>query len=166
MTLVGGNGVRPDRERLRRLYEEHGRGLIAYACAFVSGFAAAEDILHQVFERLLRNGTELEEPPAPYLYRAVRNASLNYVRDRSRDAEWNGEWLERPAGMGDDALVLQSALRELPEEQREIIVLRVWAQMSFDEAAATVGISPKTAASRYRYGLEKLRAQFNPRPKG
>lgn len=166
MTLVGGSGGKPDREKLRRLYEEHGRGLIAYACAFVSGFAAAEDILHHVFERLLRNGIELEEPPAPYLYRAVRNASLNYVRDRSRDAEWNGEWLESPAGKSDDALVLQSALRELPEEQREIIVLRVWAQMSFDEAAATVGISAKTAASRYRYGLEKLRAQFNPSPKG
>jgi len=162
VTLVGVNGVKPDREKIRRLYEEHGRGLIAYACSFVSGFAAAEDVLHQVFERLLRGGIELEEPPAPYLYRAVRNAALNVVRNRSRDAQLDDGWLESPAGMGVEGIVLQSALRELPEEQREMIVLRVWGQMSFDEAAATLGISPKTAASRYRYGLLKLREQFNP----
>jgi DNA-directed RNA polymerase specialized sigma24 family protein len=45
---------RCDRDSVRRLYEEHGRGLIAYACSFVASFATAEDILHQVFERLLR----------------------------------------------------------------------------------------------------------------
>ena len=165
MALVGLNGSKPDREKLRQLYEEHGRGLIAYACSFLRGFAAAEDVLHQVFERLLRGHIELTDTPVPYLYRAVRNASLNYVRDRSRDAELTDDWLESPAGMNDAGVVLQSVLRELPEEQREMIVLRVWGQMSFDEAAATLGISPKTAASRYRYGLLKLRAQFNPMAK-
>jgi len=161
VTLVGVNGLKPDKDRIRRLYEEHGRGLMAYACSFLNGFTAAEDVLHQVFERLLRGGIKLDDPPVPYLYRAVRNASLNYVRDRSRDRELDDGWLESPPGMEEAAVVLQSALRELPEEQREMIVLRVWGQMSFDEAGATLGISPKTAASRYRYGLLKLRAQFN-----
>jgi RNA polymerase sigma-70 factor (ECF subfamily) len=51
-------------------------------------------------------------------------------------------------------------MRELPEEQREVIMLHVWGQMSFEETAAALGISPNTAASRYRYGLSKLREQF------
>lgn len=162
MTLVGVNDVKSDKDKLRQLYEQHGRGLIAYSCTFLRGFAAAEDILHQVFERLLRGDIELTDTPAPYLYRAVRNASLNYMRDRSRDAELADDWLESPQGLDDAGLVLQSALRELPEEQREMIVLRIWGQMSFNEAAETIGISPKTAESRYRYGLQKLRTQFNP----
>jgi RNA polymerase sigma-70 factor (ECF subfamily) len=162
VTLVGVNDVKSDKEKLRQLYEQHGRGLIAYSCTFLRGFAVAEDILHQVFERLLRGNIQLTDTPAPYLYRAVRNASLNYMRDRSRDAELPDDWLESPAGMDDAGLVLQSALRELPEEQREMIVLRIWGRMSFEEAAETIGISPKTAESRYRYGLQKLRAQFNP----
>jgi RNA polymerase sigma-70 factor (ECF subfamily) len=156
------NDVKPDRENLRQLYEKHGRGLIAYAGSFVRGFAAAEDVLHQVFERLLRGDIELTNSPVPYLYRAVRNASLNYVRDRARDTELADDWLESPTGLDEAGVVLQSVLQELPEEQREMIVLRVWGQMSFEEAAGTLGISPKTAASRYRYGLMKLRAQFNP----
>jgi RNA polymerase sigma-70 factor (ECF subfamily) len=167
VALVGFNGAHPDREKLRQLYEEHGRGLIAFACSFVRSFAAAEDVLHQVFERLLRSNIELPDPPAPYLYRAVKNAALNHVRDRSRDVELDhDDWLEHPPGMEEAAVMLQSLLRSLPEEQREIIILRIWGQMSFDEAAGTLGIPLKTAASRYRYGLEKLRAEFNPKLKG
>jgi RNA polymerase sigma-70 factor, ECF subfamily len=164
VTFIGSNGVRPDRDEIRRLYEEHGRGLIAYACSFLHGFTAAEDVLHQIFVRLLRGDIRLESPCAPYLYKAVRNASLNYLRDRSRDTELDDVWLESPSGMTEDAVLLQSALRELPEEQREVIVLHVWGQMSFEEVAATIGIPAKTAASRYRYGIEKLRLQFNPVP--
>ena len=54
-------------------------------------------------------------------------------------------------------MALQSALRMLPDEQREVLVLRIWGQLMFDEAAAVIGVSPNTAASRYRYGLAKLK---------
>jgi RNA polymerase sigma-70 factor (ECF subfamily) len=166
LALVGFNGERPDREKLRQLYEQHGRGLAAFACTFVRGFAAAEDVLHQVFERLLRSNIILPDPPVPYLYRAVKNAALNHLRDRSRDVELTGDWLQAPPGMQETGIMLASLLDSLPEEQREVIVLRVWAQMTFDEVADTLGIPLKTAASRYRYGLEKLRAEFQPKAKG
>lgn len=155
-----------DREQIKRLYEQHGRGLIAYACTFLPGFASAEDVLHQVFERLLRGGIEIEGPPAPYLYRAVRNAALNDLRNRARDVVLDDSWIEGPRDMRDAALVLQSALRDLPLEQREVITLRVWSQMTFDEVATTLSISPKTAESRYRYGLSKLKEVFQPVTKG
>jgi RNA polymerase sigma-70 factor, ECF subfamily len=146
-----------DRNEVRQLYEQHGRALLAYACAFLHDPSEAEDVLHQVFLQLLRDGaTQISSPG--YLFRAVRNHVLNQIRDRSREVALDSEaqWLESPSGSTETALALQSALRTLPEEQREVIVLRVWGQMTFDEVAGVVGISPNTAASRYRYGLAKL----------
>jgi RNA polymerase sigma-70 factor, ECF subfamily len=67
------------------------------------------------------------------------------------------QWLESSSDSTETALALQSALRVLPEEQREVVVLRIWGQLTFDEIAGVVDISPNTAASRYRYGLMKLK---------
>jgi len=156
------------REEAMRLYEQHSRGLLAYACSFVTSFASAEDALHQVFERLLRGDIEIADSPVPYLYRAVRNASLNQIRSRSREVDLAGMedgWLVSPAGMRQTGLELQSAMHGLPEDQREIILLHIWGQMSFEDCAAALGISPNTAASRYRYGLSKLREQFQTTPR-
>ena len=146
-----------DRNEVRRLYELHGRALLAYACAFLHDSSEAEDVLHQVFLQLLRDGaTEILSPG--YLFRAVRNRALNHLRGRSREVALDGsvQWLESPSGSTETALALQSALGTLPQEQREVIVLRVWGQMTFEEVAEVVGVSPNTAASRYRYGLAKL----------
>jgi RNA polymerase sigma-70 factor, ECF subfamily len=150
-----------DRNEVRELYELHGRALLAYACAFLHDPSEAEDVLHQVFLQLLRDGrTEIESPG--YLFRAVRNRVLNHLRGRSREValgdapDERAQWLESPSNSTETALALQSALGTLPGEQREVIVLRVWGQMTFEEVAAVVGVSPNTAASRYRYGLAKL----------
>ena len=151
---------RLDRDTVRRLYEEHARGLLAYACSFVTSFSTAEDVLHQVFERLLRGDLAITRAPVSYLYRAVRNACLNKVRDRASEVDFDEGWLECPAGMEYTALELQFALRELPEQQREVILLHIWGQMSFEEVASALEIPANTAASRYRYGLSKLREQF------
>lgn len=153
-------GNRIDRDQIRKLYEHHSRGLFAYACSFVASFACAEDALHQVFERILRGDLEIEGEVVPYLYRAVRNVALNQIRNRSREVNLDDTWLESPAGMELTGFELQSSLQDLPEDQREVIVLHVWGGLSFEAVAAALGISPNTAASRYRYGLSKLREQF------
>jgi RNA polymerase sigma-70 factor (ECF subfamily) len=151
---------RLDRDSVRRLYEDHARGLLAYACTFVASFATAEDVLHQVFERLLRGDLAITGAPVSYLHRAIRNASLNKIRDSAAHVNFDEGWLDSPSGMEQTAVELQSALRELPEQQREVILLHVWGQMSFEEVGAALEIPPNTAASRYRYGLSKLREQF------
>ena len=148
------------RDEIRKLYERHSHGLFAYACSFVSSFASAEDVLHQVFERLLRLDVEISGSPVPYLYRAIRNSALNQIRDRSREVTLDDAWLDTPTGLEQTGIELQSALQELPEEQRKVIVLHVWGGLSFDEVATALGLSSNTAASRYRYGLSKLRDQF------
>ena len=143
----------------RALYERHGRALLAYACALLRDPSAAEDVLHQVFLNVLRGKASIDGEPVRYLFRAIRNSALNHIRGQSREVELAGAgvWLESPNGSTETSLALQSALGTLPAEQREVVVLKIWGQLTFEEAAAVIGISPNTAASRYRYGLEKLR---------
>ncbi len=147
-----------DVDQVRRLYEIHGRALFAYACAFVRDPSDAEDVVQEVFLRLLRGVATGSLSPG-YLFRAVRNGALNDIRRRSREVDLDGEvqWLESSSDSSETALALQSALRVLPEEQREVVVLRVWGQLTLDEIAGVMDISPNTAASRYRYGLMKLK---------
>jgi len=143
----------------RGLYERHGRALLAYACALLRDPSAAEDVLHQVFLNVLRGRAAINGDPVPYLFRAIRNTALNHIRGQSREVELAGAgvWLESPDGRTEESLALQSALATLPAEQREVVVLKIWGQLTFEEAAAVIGVSPNTAASRYRYGLEKLK---------
>ena len=155
---------RLDYDEVGRLYDRHGRALLAYGCSLLRDPSAAEDVLHQVFVKLLRGRMDIVGPPAAYLFRAVRNAALNHMRGRSREVDLkdDGRWLEGPAGTEETAIALQSALQMLPDEQREIVVLRMWGQLSFAEAAEVAGVSPNTAASRYRYGLAKLKEIWKP----
>ena len=64
--------------------------------------------------------------------------------------------------MEENALALQAALADVPDEQREVLILRIWGQMTFEEAASALDISPNTAASRYRYALAKLKERLKP----
>ncbi len=138
--------------------------LLAYARALVPDLAAAEDALHQVFLRLLKGDIRIAGEPLPYLCRAVRNAALNSLRRTARDVELEPAtaWLESPPGAGELGIAIEQALASLPQEQREVVVLRAWGQLTFDEVAQALEIPANTAASRYRYALAKLREQLKP----
>jgi RNA polymerase sigma-70 factor (ECF subfamily) len=144
---------------IRQLYETHGPALLAYASALLRDPSAAEDVLHQVFLNLLRGRAAAADQPVAYLFRAVRNGALNHIRGHARETELAGcgVWLESPDGSAETSLALQSALKALPDAQREVVVLKIWGELTFEEAAEVIGVSPNTAASRYRYGLEKLK---------
>jgi RNA polymerase sigma-70 factor (ECF subfamily) len=148
---------------VRQLYEEHGRAMLAYASALLRDPSAAEDVLHQVFLKLLGGRAAVNGEPRAYLFRAVRNGALNHIRGQSREVEFDAAvlWLESPGASRETVVALQSALQALPQEQREVVVLHLWGQLTFEETAAIVGISPNTAASRYRYALAKLKEIWN-----
>jgi RNA polymerase sigma-70 factor (ECF subfamily) len=137
---------------------------MAYACSLLGDVASAEDVIHQVFERLLRGDLVITGAPAAYLCRAVRNAALNVRRGWSRQVglEAVETWLESPPGLQDAGLAVQQAVERLPCDQREVVVLHVWGQLTFGEIAGVLDIPANTAASRYRYGLAKLRDALGP----
>lgn len=159
---MGGNKL--SAEDVRRLYDQHGPALVAYARGFVPDAAAAEDVVHQVFLHLL--SAELTKPDMPvgYVYRAVRNTALNARRSSSRLAPLDPQSsvFRHQGGNQEAALALEKALGELPEEQREVMVMRVWSGLTLEEIAASVDAPLNTIASRYRYALEKLRVKLRP----
>ncbi|HTF22900.1 MAG TPA: sigma-70 family RNA polymerase sigma factor [Candidatus Limnocylindria bacterium] len=151
-------------EDVRRLYDRHGSALVAYACSFVTDAAAAEDAVHQVFLRLLSAEITMPDAPVAYVYRSVRNAALNVRRSGLKLAELDphSSVFRHRDGNQEAALALEKALAELPEEQREAVVMRVWGGLTLEEIAAAVGAPLNTIASRYRYALEKLREKLRP----
>ena len=144
------------------LYRDLGPALLAYARSLLRDAAAAEDAVHQVFLKLISSHEPLPDEPRPYLFRAVRNTSLNRTRAASREALQRAEPSIFLARDGLSALVpdLERALTDLPEAQREVVVLRVWGGLTLEAAAQVTGVSTNTAASRYRYGLARLRERF------
>jgi RNA polymerase sigma-70 factor (ECF subfamily) len=149
-------------EEIKSLYQAYGPALTAYACCCGLDFASAEDLVQELFVKLLRVSETAPQQPLAYAYRAVRNAAMNLHRDRKREIELpeNDTWLVRAGAKPEESLALQQALRELPPEQQETVFLRIWSGMTLQEIADATDTPLNTVASRYRYALEKLRERL------
>jgi RNA polymerase sigma-70 factor (ECF subfamily) len=155
-------GLRSGADWCERLYAAKAAGLILYGRALGLSHGEAEDVLQETFVALLRL-VERPAEPERYCVRAYRNAALNYRRSLWR--RWTRElesarWFERAPDESPAERAAMRRLAELPAAQREAIVLKLWHRLTFEEIGETLGISPHTAAGRYRYGLEKLRASL------
>jgi RNA polymerase sigma-70 factor (ECF subfamily) len=141
------------------LYQCHGPALLAYATGLLGSRASAEDVLHQVFLSLLSKAEQPAEA-RPYLFKAVRNRALNARRSGARMValhDHDQQWLVKPQGMMEAGIEVERALRDLPSEQREVVLMRVWGEMTLEEIATVLDVPANTVASRYRYALGKLR---------
>jgi RNA polymerase sigma-70 factor, ECF subfamily len=145
-------------EDLRRLYDQHGPALMAYACGFLTDAAAAEDVVHQVFLRLLSAERTMSDAPVAYVYRSVRNAALNAWRSGRKLTELDPQSnvFRHRDGNQEAALALEKALAGLLEEQCEVVVMRVWSGLTLEEIAAAVGAPLNTIASRSSTAGETL----------
>lgn len=98
-----------------------------------------------------------------YIYRTVRNRALNFKRGLwrriARELE-SARWFERESDETDAERLAMRGLAQLPPEQREVIVLKIWSEQTFEEIARHLDLSPNTVAGRYRYGIIKLRASL------
>ena len=115
--------------------------------------------MHQLFLKMLGEKAFVPQVAIAYLFRATRNASLNMRRDRQRETDLKDTepWFVHSHAGHDEVLTLQKALRELPEEQKETVFLKVWSGMTLQEISEATETPLNTVASRYRYALEKLR---------
>ncbi|MSU58646.1 MAG: sigma-70 family RNA polymerase sigma factor [Pedosphaera sp.] len=149
-----------NRDWCERLYETKAAGLILYGRALGLSHGEAEDVLQETFMALLRLAEPPEEPER-YCVRSFRNAALNHRRSlwRRLTREFESRrWFERGPDESPAERAAMRRLAELPQLQREVIVLKIWQRLTFDEIGGLLDISPNTAAGRYRYGLEKIRA--------
>lgn len=119
----------------------------------------AEDALQETFVALATGRAAKIRDLRAYLLIAARNQALSILRRRKREHGWEDvAELEIAAPETPDcAHDFAALLAKLPLEQREVIALKVWEELTFAEIAAIVGVSPNTVMSRYRYGIERLR---------
>jgi RNA polymerase sigma-70 factor (ECF subfamily) len=133
----------------------------------VSAKSDAEDVVQEAFIRFWRARDRVADPVA-FLFACVRNCALDWQRERSRQirrdeaaARGEREALFASSLEQDERRdAIEQALRRLPEEQREVLAMKIWGGLSFPQIAEALGISANTAASRYRYALIRLREEL------
>jgi len=164
---------------LERLYQEHRQGLFTLALAITRNEHRAEDAVHEAFVRMFRREGRGMNDPAAYAYSAVRNAAIDQVRRDSRRKDKQGSIFDvgetsgieskssnGEAGPVDTALdnekraAVVKALDQLSEAQRDVIVMKIYGQLTFDQIGEALGEQLSTVASRYRRGLGRLKDEL------
>jgi RNA polymerase sigma-70 factor, ECF subfamily len=165
-------------EDWKSCFSEVGPGLLLFARQWVRSAADAEDIVQEAFVKFWRRNHKID-PPAlrsgaasnrGQLYAMVRWTALDFIRRDSRRArrEANAvaeadEYVEPQFEFEDETQrALAAAIDGLPPDQREVLVMKIWNELTFGEIASALGISQNTAASRYRYALAALRKMLQP----
>lgn len=154
-----------DPTELSTLFDAHAGGLALYARQWLEP-AAAEDVVQEVFVQLMAQRRPPDKVKA-WLFRSVRNAAISELRRRRRrqkhevrSTAGRAGWFEdRPEALIDGATV-EASLASLPDEDREIVMLRIWGQMTLQEIADTVGSSVSTVFHHYRAGLAAIRRKL------
>jgi RNA polymerase sigma-70 factor, ECF subfamily len=151
------------------IYEKHKNDLLGLAIALSNNKTAAEDIVHDVFVSFAQsaNKLQLRNNLKSYLSTSVANRVRNLGRDKIRpaldveDLEIAGPASNQPErlAMSNERLrKINSALTQLPYEQREVIILHFQSGLTFKKIAESQSVSVNTIQSRYRYGIDKLRS--------
>lgn len=161
---------------------ENGPRMLLFARQQTRTAEDAEDVLQDALVKLARKVDEGtfdggQESWKPYLYTAIRRLSIDLGRKNDRrskreeksEGDRRGEnggmsdpWFENGAANDESRSLLQNGLKKLPVKFSEVIVMKIWGEHTFAEIGEILGVSLNTVASRYRYGLERLRKGLEP----
>jgi RNA polymerase sigma-70 factor (ECF subfamily) len=145
-----------------QLYHTKAAELILYGRALGLNHSEAEDILQETFLALMQK-PQVPENVEHYCARSFRNRALNHHRSLwrrlTRELE-SQRWFEKSPLESPAERTAMRCLSELPREQREVIVLKIWHRFTFEEISALTETSPNTVAGRYRYGLQKIKLRL------
>ena len=161
------------RDAFRLIYEKYAADLLTLAANLLDDGSAAEDVVQDVFISFVKAVEQfrLRGSLKGYLGTCVANRSRDYIRKKRRqqtvtvseggqitsDAKSPVQLVIR----SEELQKLSHAMTELPYEQREVVVLRLHGDLRFRQIASLQRVCVKTALSRYRYGLDKLRSILN-----
>lgn len=156
-----------------RLYDEHAQAVFAFLLNFTRHEADTRDLLQELFIRLAKRPELLEDvrDERAFLLRLAHNLAIDLIRRRGTREKHHeqlaGETapIFAPAPEADEGAfreALSAALGELPADQRAVVHFKLWERLTFEQIAELLGIPLNTAASRYRYGLDKLRERLRP----
>jgi RNA polymerase sigma-70 factor (sigma-E family) len=148
-----------------QLYRAQWHNMVRVAMLLVDDVESAKDCVQDAFVGLYRTPPRNVDTQVGYLHRSVVNAARSMLRRRGtvRRHLQNTELrpvdgADHPVIVGAEHAALMAALRQLPQRQREVLVLRYWSELSEADIAAALGIRPgtvKSAASRALTALEQ-----------
>jgi RNA polymerase sigma-70 factor (ECF subfamily) len=158
---------------LERVYDEHAQALFAFLLNFTRDENDTRDLLQEIFTRLAREPGLLHtaRDERAFLIRLAHNAAVDLMRRRGTRQKYHDQFGAEEASIfaadeNPDLVAfrdsLSRALAELPPEQRAVVHLKLWENLTFEQIATALDIPPNTAASRYRYGLDKMRERLRP----
>lgn len=158
---------------LERLYDGHARSLYAFLLNLTRNESDTRDLLQEVFVKLARYPELLDDvrDERAFLIRLAHNAAIDLIRRRGTRERTRENFaadsasLFAPAEDPDEQtfrVELAGALAGLPPDQRAVVHLKLWEGLTFEQIADALAIPQNTAASRYRYGLDKLRERLRP----
>jgi len=156
----------------RQWFHQHGPRLLLCARLWTRSVADAEDVVQEAFVRFWRHQRQLGGEPQALLITSIRRVAVDLGRREDRRAAREQQAEEVSGSMEpffeslvedrERVLLVEAALRGLPPEQREVLVLKIWGELTFEQIAGQLAVSPNTAASRYRYALAALRRDLTP----
>lgn len=152
-------------------FQLYGAKLLLCARQWTRSAADAEDVVQEAFIRFWRHQRHLPGEPMALLVTSVRRAAFDLARRDGRRTAREERALDP---VGDEQVMsfqtslegeerraaLEDALQRVPPEQREVLVLKIWGELTFEQIGSELGISPHTIASRYRYALAALRQEL------
>ncbi len=150
-------------ENWKTCFSQLAPGLLLFARQWARSSADAEDIVQEAFVRFWRKQHDIAN--RGLLYATVRSIALDFLRRDSRRARRESTAVSETDQMvqpmfeveDESQRALVAALDLLPNEQREVLVMKIWNELTFAEIASALEISQNTAASRYRYALAALK---------
>lgn len=161
--------------------KENGPRLLLFARNQTRTIEDAEDVLQDALVKLagkIDDGSfdGGQESWKPYLYTAIRRLSIDLGRKndrrskreekseadrRSQSGELCDPWFESDSSQDETRALLEVNLKKLPQKFSEVIIMKIWGERTFAEIGEILGVSLNTVASRYRYGLERLRKSLS-----
>lgn len=157
----------PSEATLTRLHTNYAISAYRFAWSVTKDEPMAQEVVQELFLKLARDADVVAKAQSEraIIFTMVRNLALDALRRRAREGKALSHWEEQvptwfePSHDEETQQQVTEALATLPEEQRSVVHLHVWEEMSFREIGELLTLPTQTVASRYRYALEKLRTQ-------
>ena len=158
---------------LERLYDTHAQALFAFLLNLTRNEADTRDVLQDVFCKIAAHSGLLDgvRDERAFMLRLAHNAAIDMMRRRGTREKNDDAFAEETPRLFEESVnadeqnfqrALAGAVASLPPEQRAVVHLKLWEGATFAQIAENLNISPHTAASRYRYGIDKLRDLLRP----
>ena len=156
----------------KQYFDEWAPALLLFARQQTGYQVDAEDVVQEAFIKVWKKYDQKTPITKALLYAAVRTTAIDWSRSNSRrqirenkiyeETSSQSILFQRTLETSERNSFLEEAIQKLSNGQQEVLVLKIWGDLTFDEIGSTLDISANTAASRYRYALDHLRNQLTP----